>query len=129
MPTIPSSRTTKAVAQQASAQLYAYANELAGQRRRDPRDIVTKLINAEIEVSSSRARVRHVHVAAAVAGNETARNATAWGMWALMQHPDQYAALCDDLDGRIGPAIEILRVGVAVYHFRRTAPPGRAPRP
>ena len=26
-----------------------------------------------------------------VAGNETTRNTTAWGMWALMQNPDQYA--------------------------------------
>ena len=57
-----------------------------------------------------------------VAGNETTRNTTAWGMWALMQHPEQYASLRDNLDTQLNPAVEeILRWASPVYHFRRTA--------
>jgi cholest-4-en-3-one 26-monooxygenase len=109
---------------QASAQLYAYANDLAKQRERDPRDdIVTKLINAEVNGEKlSELEFDMFMLLLSVAGNETTRNATAWGMWALMQHPEQYGALRDDLDGRIDPAIEeILRWASPVYHFRRTA--------
>ena len=110
-------------AQDASAALYAYANALAKERQRDPRDdIVTKLINAEVEGEKlSELEFDMFMLLLSVAGNETTRNATAWGMWALMQHPEQYAALRDDLDGRIAPAIEeILRWASPVYHFRRT---------
>jgi cholest-4-en-3-one 26-monooxygenase len=110
-------------AAEASAQLYAYANQLAKERRSDPRDdIVTKLINAEIEGEKlSELEFDMFMLLLAVAGNETTRNATAWGMWALMQNPDQYAALRADPDGLIGPAAEeILRWASPVYHFRRT---------
>jgi cholest-4-en-3-one 26-monooxygenase len=57
-----------------------------------------------------------------VAGNETTRNTTSWGMWALMQNPEQYQALVDDPDAKLDRAIEeILRWATPVYHFRRTA--------
>ncbi|MFN8026059.1 MAG: cytochrome P450 [Acidimicrobiia bacterium] len=108
----------------ASAQLYAYANDLAKQRRVDPRDdIVTKLINAEIEGDQlSELEFDMFMLLLAVAGNETTRNTTAWGMWALMQHPDQYAALRGDMDNLLGPAVEeILRWASPVMYFRRTA--------
>jgi cholest-4-en-3-one 26-monooxygenase len=56
-----------------------------------------------------------------VAGNETTRNTTSWGMWALMQHPEQYAALREDPE-LLNPAVEeILRWASPVLHFRRTA--------
>jgi cholest-4-en-3-one 26-monooxygenase len=108
----------------ASAQLYAYANELAKERRRDPRDdIVTKLINAEVEGEQlSELEFDMFMLLLAVAGNETTRNTTAWGMWALMQNPDQYAALCADTDALLGTAVEeILRWASPVMYFRRTA--------
>jgi len=108
----------------ASAQLYAYANELAKERRRDPRDdIVTKLINAEVEGEQlSELEFDMFMLLLAVAGNETTRNTTAWGMWALMQNPDQYAALCADPDARLGTAVEeVLRWASPVMYFRRTA--------
>jgi cholest-4-en-3-one 26-monooxygenase len=110
-------------ANQASLELYLYVNELAKKRRSDPReDIVTRLINAEIEGDRlSELEFDMFMLLLTVAGNETTRNTTAWGMWALMEHPEQYAALRDD-PALLGPGIEeILRWASPVYHFRRTA--------
>ena len=69
-----------------------YANELAEAARADPRDdIVTKLINAEIDGDQlTELEFDMFMLLLAVAGNETTRNATAWGMWALMENPEQY---------------------------------------
>ena len=108
----------------ASAELFMYVNELAKQRGVDPRDdIVTKLINAEVEGDRlSEFEFDMFMMLLTVAGNETTRNTTSWGMWALMQNLDQYAALAGDLDGKLDHAIEeILRWATPVYHFRRTA--------
>jgi cholest-4-en-3-one 26-monooxygenase len=108
----------------AAFELFLYSNELAKKRREDPRDdIVTKLINAEVDGDKlSEAEFDMFMMLLTVAGNETTRNTTAWGMWALMQNPEQYAALAGDIDGKLDRAIEeILRWATPVYHFRRTA--------
>jgi cholest-4-en-3-one 26-monooxygenase len=108
----------------ASMELFMYSNELAKKRREDPRDdIVTKLINAEVDGDKlSELEFDMFMMLLTVAGNETTRNTTAWGMWALMQNPDQYKALSADIDGKLDRAIEeILRWATPVYHFRRTA--------
>src|SRR6516164_2642346 len=107
----------------AFAQLYTYVNELAKQRRSDPRDdIVTRLINAEVEGDSlSELEFDMFMLLLTVAGNETTRNSTSWGMLALMQHPEQYRALHDDPSGLDTAVEEILRWASPVYHFRRTA--------
>ena len=43
-------------------------------------------------------------------------------MWALMENPEQYKELRNDLDSTLDRAIEeILRWATPVYHFRRTA--------
>jgi cholest-4-en-3-one 26-monooxygenase len=108
----------------AMVELYSYVNQLGKERANDPReDIITKLINSEIEGDKmSELEFDMFMVLLTVAGNETTRNTTSWGMWALMQNPDQYAALAGDMDGKIDNAIEeILRWATPVYHFRRTA--------
>jgi len=108
----------------ASAELFMYVNELGKQRKVDPRDdIVTKLINSEIEGDSlSELEFDMFMMLLTVAGNETTRNTTSWGMWALMQNPEQYAALRQDPEGKLDHAIEeVLRWATPVYHFRRTA--------
>ena len=108
----------------AMVELYSYVNQLGKERANDPReDIITKLINSEIEGDKmSELEFDMFMVLLTVAGNETTRNTTSWGMWALMQNPDQYAALAGDIDGKIDQAIEeILRWATPVYHFRRTA--------
>jgi cholest-4-en-3-one 26-monooxygenase len=113
-------------AQEAAAQVFAYANQLAAARREDPRDdIVTTLINAEIEGERlSELEFDMFMLLLTVAGNETTRNATASGMDALLRHPDQMAALLGHLDddAYVSTAIdEVLRWATPVLHFRRTA--------
>jgi cholest-4-en-3-one 26-monooxygenase len=108
----------------ASAELFMYVNELAKARGTDPRDdIVTKLINAEVEGDRlTEFEFDMFMMLLTVAGNETTRNTTSWGMWALMQNLDQYSLLTGDIDGKLDHAIEeVLRWATPVYHFRRTA--------
>ena len=107
----------------AMVEIFAYSNQLAEKRRDDPRDdIVTKLLNAEIDGDKlSELEFDMFMLLLAVAGNETTRNATAHGMHALLTNPDQYKILTDDPDGAIGPATEeILRWASPVLHFKRT---------
>jgi cholest-4-en-3-one 26-monooxygenase len=108
----------------AAMELYAYVNALAKARQSDPRDdIVTKLINAEIDGDKlSEVEFDMFMLLLTVAGNETTRNTTSWGMHALLNNPDQLAYLQEDVDGRLDTAIEeILRWASPVLHFRRTA--------
>lgn len=108
----------------AAAELYMFASELGAKRREDPRDdIVTKLINAEIQGDSlTQEEFELFMLLLTVAGNETTRNATAHGMLALMENPGEFAKLCSDPDRYIEGAVEeILRWATPVMHFRRTA--------
>ena len=107
----------------ASAELYAYVNELARQRRGDPRDdIVTALVNAEIEGDSlSEVEFDMFMLLLTLAGNETTRNSISWGMRALIENPEQYALLRDRPDLIDSAVEEILRWASPVLHFRRTA--------
>lgn len=111
-------------ASNAALELYLYSNQLAKLRAADPKDdIVTLLINAEIDGDRlSEAEFDMFMLLLAVAGNETTRNATAHGMLALLEHPEQWANLKADPDAWMETAIEeILRWGTPVMHFRRTA--------
>jgi cholest-4-en-3-one 26-monooxygenase len=108
----------------ASAELYLYVNDLAKQRKSDPRDdIVTLLINAEVEGDKlSELEFDMFMLLLTVAGNETTRNATAAGMYALLSHPEQFELLKSDPERHMGTAVdEILRWTTPVLHFRRTA--------
>ena len=56
------------------------------------------------------------------AGGDTTRNLLSGGLLALMQNPDQYAWLMEDLPGRLAPAREeLLRYVSPVIYMRRTA--------
>ncbi len=107
----------------ASTEMYAYVNDLAAQRRADPRDdIVTVLVNAKIDGDSlSEVEFDMFMLLLTLAGNETTRNSTSWGMWALIENPEQYARLRDHPDLIDSAVEEILRWASPVLHFRRTA--------
>src|SRR5262245_10782227 len=108
----------------AMAELFMYSNSLAEKRREDPRDdVVTKLLNAEIDGDKlTELEFDMFMLLLSVAGNETTRNATAHGMHALLQNPDQWDYVKEDPEGRIEIAIEeILRWASPVLHFKRTA--------
>ena len=108
----------------AAAELYMYAATLGEARRANPQDdVVSKLINAEINGDKlTQEEFELFCLLLTVAGNETTRNATAHGIVALMENPDQFALLRSDLDRYLDGAVEeILRWATPVLHFRRTA--------
>ena len=113
----------KADATSAAAELYMYAAQLGEARRSEPRDdIVSKLINAEIEGDKlSSEEFELFMLLLAVAGNETTRNATAHGMHALMANPDQLAKLRANPELMPTAVDEVLRWSSPVLYFRRTA--------
>jgi cholest-4-en-3-one 26-monooxygenase len=105
----------------AAAELLMYSMVLANERRESPRDdIVTKLVNADVEGRGlTDDEFGFFVIALAVAGNETTRNATAHGMEAFFDHPDQW-----DLWVNERPATmvdEVIRWATPVTSFQRTA--------
>jgi cholest-4-en-3-one 26-monooxygenase len=102
-------------------EILAYAMEMAEDRRVNPRDdIVTKLVNAEIDGEHLSAdQFGYFVLMLSVAGNETTRNAISHGMQAFFNNPDQW-----DLFKAERPdsaADEIIRWGTPVTAFQRTA--------
>ena len=108
---------------EAAAELYMFANALGDARRNDPRDdIVTKLINAEIDGDKlSDEEFELFILLLAVAGNETTRNATAHGMHAFMSFPDEFDKLKAHPELLPSAVEEVLRWSSPVLYFRRQA--------
>ncbi|NUW35029.1 cytochrome P450 [Nonomuraea sp. SMC257] len=107
----------------AAMELYAYANELAAQRRANPRDdIVTRLIQPDEHGQTLDENEFDLFVLLlVVAGNETTRNAASGGMLALSDHPEQWERLVADPSMARTAADEIVRWVSPVNLFRRTA--------
>lgn len=104
--------------------LNTMARELATERRATPReDLMTSLVQAEVDGQRlTDAEIGSLFVLFAIAGNDTTRNTTSLAMQALCNFPDQRAWLEEDLDARLGTAIEeFLRWASPVMTFRRTA--------
>jgi cytochrome P450 len=99
-------------------------NELADERRKEPRDDLTSaLVNAEgDEDILAPHEIAPFFILLAVAGNDTTRTAISRGMHLLSQNPDQRRRWQDDLDGVTTTAVEeIVRVASPVTFMRRTA--------
>jgi cholest-4-en-3-one 26-monooxygenase len=109
----------------AAAELMGYGNVLREDRAVNPADdIVTKLTNASTgEEGLTELEFGMFFILLIVAGNETTRNASAHGMRALIENPEQFAALRDDPGPeRMAVAVEeILRWSSPLLYFRRTA--------
>jgi cholest-4-en-3-one 26-monooxygenase len=106
----------------AQVEMFMYAQQLADQRRAEPRDdIITALLSSEVDGESlSDMDFNLFFLLLSVAGNETTRNAISHGMNAFLENPDQYALLASDPARYIDGAVEeILRWATPVMYFRR----------
>jgi cytochrome P450 len=98
-------------------------NDLAAERRKNPKDDLTSaLLSAELEGESlTQQELASFFVLLVAAGNETTRNAISHGMKALSDFPDQRRKWAADFENLAPTAIEeIVRWASPVIHFRRT---------
>ena len=119
----PEYKTSMETGKIASAQMWAYANELANQRKEHPLgDLVSVLMEAEVDGDRlSEMEFDSFFLLLAVAGNETTRNLISGGMLALIQHPEQRARVLADPSLLPSAIEELLRWVSPLIHFRRTA--------
>jgi cholest-4-en-3-one 26-monooxygenase len=105
----------------ASTELLGYAWNMAEERRKCPADdIVTKLINADIDGEALGSDEFGFFVLMlSVAGNETTRNSISHGMHAFLTNPEQWELY---KSARPSTAVdEIVRWATPVMSFQRTA--------
>ncbi|HEU5033910.1 MAG TPA: cytochrome P450 [Mycobacteriales bacterium] len=107
----------------AATEMWAYASALAEEKRKQlSDDIVSKLISPDDAGNVlSEMEFDLFFMLLAVAGNETTRNAISGGMFALMEHPEQWDKLRSDPSLIPTAADEIVRWVSPVNLFRRTA--------
>ncbi len=117
----PELATSEEDGENAMAQMFFLAHELAESHRANPQDdIVHVLLNGTVEDEPlTDEEFCHFFLMLMVAGNETTRTVTTHGMRLLMEH-DQYQALVDNPDLLEGAIEEFLRYNPAVIAFRRT---------
>lgn len=99
----------------------AYANDLADQRRREPRDdVITTLVNSTINDRPLSDRLIALFFEQLVAaGHETTLTAIAQGMNAYIENPDQWRVLLDNPSLSSSAAEEVLRWSTPVTYMRR----------
>jgi len=119
----PEYGVTEEMAQHASMELYAYAAQLADQKRADPKDdLISVLTRSEVDGEQlSGLEIDLFFLLLSVAGNETTRNLISHGMVALMEHPEQLERVRANRELLPGAVEEMLRSASPVMHFRRTA--------
>jgi cytochrome P450 len=103
--------------------MFDYAHGLAKRKRAEPgTDVLSLLlVRGEDQEPLTDSEFENFFFLLAVAGNETLRNAVPGGMLALLQHPDQLAALRADRSLMPTAVEEMLRWVSPVMQFRRTA--------
>ena len=107
----------------AGGELADLVTRLAQERSVTPADdLVSALATANIDGEQlTPAELASFFILLVVAGNETTRNAISHALVLLTEHPDQRSLLLDDLEARIGPAVEeIVRYVSPVIWMRRT---------
>lgn len=105
-------------------EMLAYAHGVWEDRRANPRDdLSTTLAHATVDGEPlSELDFGMWFLLLVDAGGDTTRNLVATGMHALLEHPDQLAHACADLDTRLNPLVEeLLRWVSPVVYMRRTA--------
>jgi cholest-4-en-3-one 26-monooxygenase len=119
----PEYKVSDEIAMEAATEMFAYANDLAAEKRANPGDdIISVLLQAEVEGERlSDLEFDLFFELLAVAGNETTRNLISHGMLALMENPDQRRQLLADPSLLPGAVDEMLRYASPVMYMRRTA--------
>lgn len=112
----------EAKAQEASANIYLYAGELAKQHAETPlTNIVGTLLDSTVEDEYlTETEFQLFFLLLIVAGNESTRSVTAHGMRLLMEHPEQLQMLVDSPDLIPDACEEMLRYNAAFAGMRRT---------
>lgn len=102
---------------------FAFLSEITEDRRRHPRnDLSSVLANATINGEPVPTfELFSLYFLVMVAGHDTTRNSISSGLLALLEHPDQLAALRRDPRLVETGADEIVRWTTPVNHFSRTA--------
>ena len=124
----PQSSITPEEGDAARKEVYSYGARLAHEKRANPGDdVLSILASAEIETDDGELTRLHDYelenffFILALAGSETTTHAIAMGLVALLEHPEQFAALRDDRS-LMGTAMdEILRWTCPVTLFGRVA--------
>ncbi len=117
-----SAAVAEEAADNAAAELFAYAQAMADDHLANPRDdLVTKLLTPDENGDRLTAEGYNYFVLLlAVAGNETTRNLISGGMQALFDHPDQREKVAQDRSLIPSAVEEMLRFVSPVRYFRRT---------
>jgi cytochrome P450 len=107
----------------AAMEVFEYGHWMASLRKKNPEnDLVTKLINSEIEGQRlTEQEFDTMFLLLVVAGNETTRQAITHGLHAFLENQDQIRMLQADPSLMPTAIEEILRWSSPVMHFRRTA--------
>ena len=109
-------------AQTAAAELYMYANNMAAERKIEPRnDLVTTLISDHDGDQLTEHEFDLFVLLLSVAGNETTRNGISHGLLALIEQPGAWDTLKADPTLVASGVEEMLRWGTPVNNFLRTA--------
>jgi cholest-4-en-3-one 26-monooxygenase len=118
----PEYMTTAEDGQVAAMEMFFYANQMAADRKANPRnDLVSVLMAAEVDGEKlSEADFDGFFILLAVAGNETTRNLISGAMHALIEHPEQRQRLIDDPSLMPLAVEEFLRWVSPLIYFRRT---------
>jgi cholest-4-en-3-one 26-monooxygenase len=119
----PEYQTSMSDGKIAAAEMWAYANQLANERKQHPLgDLVSVLLEAEVDGDRlTEMEFDSFFLLLAVAGNETTRNLISGGMRALLEHPEERDRLLADPSLLPTAIEEMLRWVSPLIHFRRTA--------
>jgi cytochrome P450 len=106
-----------------TVEMAMYAIEWAQRRRAEPRraDLTSLILDAEVDGEPmSDIEFGSFFVQLVTAGNDTTKTMLSSGLLALLEHPDQLAALRDDPTLVPSAVEEILRWANPLHYFRRT---------
>jgi cytochrome P450 len=103
--------------------MFMYADAMCVEREKNPKDdLMSVLLAAEVDGEKLTAfQIELFFMLLQNAGSETTRNLITTGTLALLQHPDQYELVRNDVDLLPSAIEELLRFATPVIHFTRTA--------